>query len=506
MSPTGIDTTEFTQVFNVETDRLIRRRLFWFTLVMLVLNGGAVVFAVTVTLLARSQGAPIAETFYDGTFGTPNPPMWRVWMALVLLALWFAAYGFAFLSSLKKSLSARFIIHLTMGLIVYDGLEAVGLRIAGATFANLGLFVFVHFIACCVFPWRPRQAMIPILIVLPVSLVSKLTIEGGSVVPQIFLTAFVAAMTTPGVLVSWWKHSQRLQTTSNKFLTQRYGMLRQELAYARQIHEAMFPEPKLDGGVRFNYRYEPMRQIGGDYLHAHVVRNDDGTERLSLVILDVTGHGIPAALTVNRLYGEIDLRFADDPNLDPGALLRHLNRYVNLTLASHSIYATALCLRVDSATGEVTYASGGHPPAFLRGSDGTISELGSTTFVLGACRDEDFDARTVSVKFGSGDAIVAYTDGATEARAPSGQMLRIDGLRSALVPGPVTPEPGDWPEQLLRLVANHRGGSVPEDDTLLVEIYCPVCEDGHQGGSDAATEAGSHTRRASEPDSAPAAS
>lgn len=489
MPPIGIDTTEFTQVFNVETDRLVRRRLFWFTLVMLVLNGGAVAFAVTVTLLAQSEGVSVGEAFLDNTFGTPSPPAWRVWATFGLVVLWFLAYGFAFLSSLKKSLDSKFIVYLTMGLIVYDGLEAVGLRIAGAQFAGLYIFIFVHFVACCVFPWRPRQAIMPILIVLPVSLASKLLIEGGSILPQVFLTAFVAALTTPGVLVSWWKHSQRLQTTSNKFLTQRYGMLRQELAYARQIHEAMFPEPKLDGGVRFNYRYEPMRQIGGDYLHAHVVKSDEGGEQLSLVILDVTGHGIPAALTVNRLYGEIDLRFADDPSLDPGALLRHLNRYVNLTLARHSIYATALCLRVDTSTGEVTYASGGHPPAFLRGSDGTISELGSTTFVLGACRDEDFDARTVSVKFGSGDAIVAYTDGATEARAPGGQMLRIDGLRSALVPGPVTPEPGDWPEQLLRLVANHRGGSVPEDDTLLVEIYCPVCDDtsdANDGGSVAA--------------------
>lgn len=484
MSATGIDTTEFKQVFNVETDRLIRRRLYWFTLVLLCLGTFSMSLFVVMGF-ATQQATPVGSdgaaprtefmnNVYRVWFGTPDPARWRVVAVFSLYLSWFIAYGGALAMSLRKRLSIRVVVSITMGLIVFEGFNATGLRLTGLNGAGLWQFVFVHFLACSVFPWKPRQAIIPILIVLPVSYLAKITIEGGSLGSQFVVSLITAIAMTPAVLVSWWKHSQRVQVTSNKFLSQRYGVLRQELAYARQIHEAMFPEPKTDGDVCFTYRYEPMRQIGGDYLHAHVVRQDDGAEELSLVILDVTGHGIPAALTVNRLYGEIDLRFADNPSLPPGDLLGHLNRYVHLTLARHSIYATALCLRVNTKNGTVSYASGGHPPAFLRASDGTLQELNSTTFVLGACGEEDFDPQTTTVDFKPGDTIVAYTDGATEARAPSGQMLRIEGLRQTLVPGPINPDPGAWPDHLLRHVANFRGGMAPEDDTLLVEIYRPL--------------------------------
>src|SRR6185295_15808135 len=100
----------------------------------------------------------------------------------------------------------------------------------------------------------------------------------------------------------------------------------------------------------FHYVYEPMRQIGGDLLfvfppsHQH---QDDGVGALSLVVLDVTGHGIAAALTVNRIVGELERLFIDDPDAPPGKALAVLNRYVFSTLSKHDHYVTAICLRVD---------------------------------------------------------------------------------------------------------------------------------------------------------------
>ena len=84
----------------------------------------------------------------------------------------------------------------------------------------------------------------------------------------------------------------------------------------------------------------------------------------------------------------------------------------------------------------MTWASGGHPPAFLRGVDGTVRELGSTAFVLGACSEDDFESEEQTCTLGPGDSLVAYTDGASEARNPSGKMLRIMGLR-AMVAGSI---------------------------------------------------------------------
>jgi len=204
-------------------------------------------------------------------------------------------------------------------------------------------------------------------------------------------------------------------------------------------------------------------------------------DRLSVVIVDVTGHGIPAALTVNRLHGEIDISFAENPDLSPGEMLCKLNKYVHLTLAKHSIYATAVCLRVDRARGIVEYASGGHPPAFIRGVDGSLQDLAPTTFVLGACAEGDFEAGQIQTEFTPGDSIVAYTDGAIEARSMEGRMLQIDGLRRILcspaMPGMPHGGQGQWAEKILTEVAAFRGGLPPEDDTLVIEIYRPLSTD-----------------------------
>jgi serine phosphatase RsbU (regulator of sigma subunit) len=259
----------------------------------------------------------------------------------------------------------------------------------------------------------------------------------------------------------------------------RYNDMKRELVDARRIHEALFPKANPEGPVRFNYCYEPMRQIGGDFLFRRYGVSPHGERpMLSVAIIDVTGHGIPAALTVNRLHGELERLFAEKPETTPGELLDALNRYVHLTLAEHSVYVTALCLRVDPnlpAERAMEYASGGHPPAFVRTVDGKVEELGSTAFVLGAVPTEAFDAGERCVRFGPGDSVIAYTDGAIEARDQSGRMLRIEGMLR-LVAHPETWRGAQPCEAILRHVDQHRYGPIA-DDTLIVEVSRPLQSD-----------------------------
>ena len=382
-------------------------------------------------------------------------------------------------------------MQLSIALIVADGLLGLIGRAAGIPLTNLFMFWLVHFVACCVFPWTVRQALMPLVIIVGLSQVSLMTIEGQGPMSLIG-TAFFLFMCAPAVGICWYRGSQRLQRSSHKFLREKYGMLRQELAYARQIHEAVFPEPKDEGAVRYAYQYQPMRQIGGDFLFVQTITKPSGHEVVSVVVMDVTGHGIPAALSVNRLHGEIELRFADDPDISPGEVLERLNRYVYLTMAKHSLFVTALCLRADTEKGTIEWSSGGHPPAFLRGVDGTVRELGSTAFVLGACSDRDFDGEQESCAFHPGDSIIAYTDGASEARDQQGRMVRISGLRSMVASGDRI-ELGSWPERVIDLVTAHRGGLPSEDDTLVIELFRPlgsVGGDGAVGGDEVEAQAG----------------
>lgn len=300
--------------------------------------------------------------------------------------------------------------------------------------------------------------------------------DGPTFQGLIWRTLFSPLIGVPGVALCWLRQSRRFETYKLRFFQSRYGEVRRELIDARKIHEALFPAPMVDGPVRFTYVYEPMRQIGGDYLYACWTRSSaaDGEDRatLSVVLMDVTGHGIPAALTVNRLHGELQRVFAEQPDIGPGEVLRLLNRYVHLTLATHSVYVTALCLRVDPARDVLEYASGGHPPAYLRAVDGTIDELSSTAFVLGACAHADFHPDAAVRRFGPGDALIAYTDGALEARGVDGKMIGIAGMRRLVASGRPDAAEG-WAPSILRAVERHRFGP-PADDTLVVEVVRPI--------------------------------
>jgi len=466
----SFETSEFRHSFHQETSSLLRRRLIWFIAIW----GGLGVLGLIVMVLGLLADTSVSSVY--ASMGVNSA------VAVGIQVIWVLCYVAVLLVVLEKNPSAVRVIRFSMGLIILDGLTAIIMRGAyPRTGMFLWYFILSHGIACCVFPWTIRQAAMPIVIVVAASSFSHLVFEGTGVLSTIIFAIITILCNTPALFISGFRHNQRLQRSTNKFLSHRYGMIRQELAYARQVHEALFPAPITTGPIHFVYRYEPMRQIGGDYLHAQLVNiDDDGREALSVVLVDVTGHGIPAALTVNRLHGEIDLRLAEQPNINPGELLCHLNRYINLTLSKHSIFATAICLKVIPHENKLLYASGGHPPSFIRGVDGTLRDIEPTTFVLGACAEPEFESGEVAIDFFPGDSLIAYTDGATEARAMDGKMLQIDGLRRIIAAAHEMTDTdesglqGRWSERILKEVANHRAGLPPEDDTLAIEIYRPV--------------------------------
>ncbi len=452
----GLETLEFRHEFVQETYGLLRRRLRNFV----VLVGGIwVLFTIAKWFLRARDLDPEAFQMW--------PTVWKGVNDL-LMALAFAA---ALHIGLNRKGSRQPALIASIGLVAMYG---VHLTVAehGLGEAGLSLFLFMafHVLASAHFPWTASQSLIPVGVFVLIHAGYVFTDGEGNGVTDSLGTIMSAVAGAPGIIVCSVQHEWRERNFGYRFMHSRYGKLRDELASARRIHEALFPSPCREGAFKLAYTYEPMRHIGGDYLHVSTHCRPDGSEVLSVVLVDVTGHGIPAALTVNRLHGEVELMFAADPEVEPGTVLKHLNRYVNLTLAKHSIYATALCLRFDSREQELQVANGGHPPAFLLGVDGTIEEIGSTAFVLGAARDDEFDPAPRRVRCMPGDTVLAYTDGAIEARAPDGRMLRIQGFRSMIAGAGATAGQGELANVLLAAVAAHRGHGPTEDDTLIVEI------------------------------------
>jgi serine phosphatase RsbU (regulator of sigma subunit) len=498
--PTGsLFTADFRQEFEVETDRLLRQRFLWFTGLLsvyaLATAGFFMIFVVIAVwakarLVSQPMDTQLIKSADSGDI-----------MALINGLVGMAIYGTCFLIAKRRRLSSQAMLRLTFAMVVADGVWRVMLPVMGVSSIGLLGTMVTHVLACGFLPWTTRQAIVPLI---PILIVYWARIwiwpNVQSKVPppdfgtNLFYMVFSLTVGLPGCLICMFRNGRRMETFQLRFVQRRYGEVRRELVDARRIHESLFPRPIDTGPVRFCYEYEPMRQIGGDYLYACVcddvpaaeggpggsmsLASDSGItatltgQSLNVVLMDVTGHGIPAALTVNRLYGELRRIYAETPSIMPGEVLRLMNRYVNLTLADHSLYVTAMVIRVNSVTNELHYASGGHPPAYVRAVDGTLHELPATTWLLGATDDAHFDSSAASAHFGPGDTLIAYTDGVIESRGKDGRMLGMDGLRKLLSTPERTIE-GAWPRRVLATVESYRFGP-PQDDALVIEVTRPI--------------------------------
>jgi len=459
-------TTDFRRAFEADTTSLLRRRFLWFagTMAALVLVTGGIAAAVRISGGTLGDGLSLAQ-------GADR----RLVAGVIGRALLLGVYAVSMWLVWSRRVVAGKLLGLTYRAVVAHGLVELAMLYAvergeASLLGTLWQIGVVHLFAASFLPWTPGQALRPVGVLLGVNALGLIAIADRSLGGTALTIALSPLIGVPGVAVCWVRQSRRVRDVKLRFLQRRYGEVRRELVDARKIHESLFPPMIADGPVRFSYVYEPMHLIGGDYLHAWAPPGDrDGWAPLSVVLMDVTGHGIPAALTVNRLHGELSRLFAENGDAGPGHVLASLNRYVHLTLATHSVYVTALCVRVDPKGDRLEYASGGHPPAFIRGVDGTLQELESTSFVLGAVGCEAFDGDAREVPFSPGDALVAYTDGATEAR---NRMLGVDGVRRTIITQPAR-EAQRWPERILELVDTHRLGP-PADDTLIVAISRPL--------------------------------
>ena len=461
---TATFTSEFAQEFDAETGQLLRRRFMWFlgfNLAFWAIGLVALLFA-----LSEFREAPLTA---------------RV-LFFVIAAFDISVFTWFFLRVRRSRPDKPAILKLTRILLLYVG--CIGLvhyffRIPGTNATIDGFptatfnFGFAFFLACLFLPWSPREVYRTVGIVLGLHAVVLIARNLPPNANWLWLMTFPLVV-APGFAICAIKHSSRMSRFKMRFLSNRYTEVRREMTDARRIHEDLFPQPRDVGDIVFTYTYQPMRLIGGDYLYCYESPGIEGRVAVNVVLLDVTGHGLAAALTVNRLHGELERIYAEDPHAEPGHVLALLNRYVHLTLAQHSIYASAVCLRIDPTTNELTYANAGHPPMFLRGVDGTIEELDSTAIVLGACRPEDFHADPQTHTFVPGDMLIAYTDGAMEARDEKGKCIGRNWLTAMIAA--TRCDPGQWPRRIIAELDARRSGP-PEDDTLVIEVQRRLATD-----------------------------
>ncbi|MFM7052158.1 MAG: PP2C family protein-serine/threonine phosphatase, partial [Planctomycetota bacterium] len=320
-----------------------------------------------------------------------------------------------------------------------------------------------HLVASLFLPWSWRESLKPIVPLLACWFMLRLGMAAsdgswGSLLATLIGMPFLFA---PGIAICHFRlrsHQRRFKTG---FVGRKFLAMRREFQQARAVHESLFPKPAELDWLRFDFNYRPAADIGGDFIHTWM----DADGRFHLALIDVTGHGLASAMSVARIHGEIERLRDEHPDDGPARLLARLNRYFHRLLARHRLYATGVLMSIDPRSGELRCASAGHPPLFLR-SRGEVTEIPSTTFLLGAVDGEAFGEDEVVVRLEEGDVLVLFTDGAYDARSPRGDRFGLDRLREILRKPAAPPR---WPAYLLRLIDTFEAG-MPEDDLLIAEV------------------------------------
>jgi len=242
-----------------------------------------------------------------------------------------------------------------------------------------------------------------------------------------------------------------------------------EFQQAAEIQRRFLPAraPELPGLDLAGYN-APCRTVGGDYYD--FLPYPDG--RAGLVIGDVAGKGLPAALMMTSLQAKVQALV--ETHREPAELLTRLNRALQPT-CSDNRFVTLFYAVVDLSTGELLYANGGHNPPLLARASGEIVSLQEGGPVLGILPSLIY--QQFRVPFSPGDALLLYSDGVTEAANAAGEEFGEERLNQVLASARQAPA-----EQIVDAVHDAveawLDGQPPADDVTVVAARrtAPTCK------------------------------
>lgn len=238
--------------------------------------------------------------------------------------------------------------------------------------------------------------------------------------------------------------------------------LEEELAIGQKIQLSLLPEscPTIPGW-HFAASYQAARQVGGDFYD--FIADPHNPDLLHLVIADVTGKGVPAAMfmAVCRTI----IRTEAQNGRSPADVLLRTNQQLNHEKRSLP-FLTAFLGTLDLKTGQLTYALGGHDrPFWVQSRSGDVPQLAGRSMLLGAFPTIHLDEQQITLALG--DSLVLYTDGVTEARRDD-ELFDEERLAAVLAQH-ATASASEMATAVLQAV-NQFTGSQPQADDLTLLI------------------------------------
>jgi sigma-B regulation protein RsbU (phosphoserine phosphatase) len=238
-----------------------------------------------------------------------------------------------------------------------------------------------------------------------------------------------------------------------------------DVELAAQVQRLFLPVGKpAIAGLEIAGMMRPARGVGGDYydyipINAHTIQ---------LVIADVAGKGVPAALLMSATAAAMQLEANQDRNLLE--MVERLNTGIHSVSEDGERYVTLLLAELDAEERKLRYVNCGHNPALLfRAQTGEVTRLDSSCAPIGIARENSCELASADLT--PGDVLVFYTDGVTEAENQLGEELGTDRL-SALVQRGSSSSAEVLMTDIFDNVANFCSGVGFNDDVTLLVVKC----------------------------------
>ena len=273
---------------------------------------------------------------------------------------------------------------------------------------------------------------------------------------------------SPAVVVARVETHLALRETREQ-LERQLLAIRNELETARQIQLSILPQeiPRA-AGLDIAARYVPMSSVAGDFYDFLPVDE----KRTGVLMADVSGHGMPAALIASMLKIAFAAQAANA--LDPAKVLSGLNQA--LCGKFQGQYVTAAYVLIDTETRTLRYAGAGHPPLLVRErSSGSTREILENGLFLGYFPEASYSA--VEIPFQPGDWALLYTDGISEMMNPYEEQFGQQRLKIFLDEHP-NELAGEFVDNLLvrlSLWSGRQSGQDPDDDVTVLAVHFNVC-------------------------------
>lgn len=234
--------------------------------------------------------------------------------------------------------------------------------------------------------------------------------------------------------------------------------LEQELADAAEIQRALLPKalPSSEG-LDIAVAWHPVRAVGGDYFDVLKF----GDQHTGVCIADVAGKGMPAALLMSNVQAV--LKSVASASLPAGDLCARVNSVVCENIVPNRFISCFYAL-VDTKNKKAFYANAGHyPPVLVR--EGRCTRLDRGGPVLGVFRDQTYEEHEIDLR--SGDFLVFFTDGVTEARNSLDEEFGEERLQELIVNAQASTA-AELRERVMTAVTEFGEGNFDDDVTLMV--------------------------------------